>query len=289
MEYDRARRSTSIFKSTLRGEEKLLAEVSGNADVRSLSCSQDGQTIAAYDSDQPMLFLLRDSQLATYRLSRSQPFTRSGLYSFLSPDGHSIKLPEKPVLVSGPDLMADISVFPDERHSVFFMEGHAYVDDAITIQQYVPADGGWTRRDFVVATPDDLRRAEILRQLDPMTRFSRYMALGDRSNSQDWLARLGVRKLFRKYNEPFLISGNYGSCAFPLLDHRRWHTTLGIARINRAGVRTFSLPYPEFEIANDNLSFSKDGCYLLLQGTWSAAEVSGNTHLLAVQGPECKR
>jgi hypothetical protein len=71
------------------------------------------------------------------------------------------------------------------------------------------------------------------------------MVLGDRSNSQDWLARLDVRKLFRKCNEPFLISGNYGSCAFPLPDHRRWHSTLGIARIDRAGVRTFSLPYPE--------------------------------------------
>ncbi|WP_316180222.1 hypothetical protein [Bradyrhizobium sp. SZCCHNS30591] len=295
MEYDPARKTTSIFKSTLRGEEKLLAEVPGNADVRSLSCSQDGRTIVAYDSDPPMLFLLRDSQLATYRLSGYRPFARAGLYSFLSPDGQSIKLPEKPVLVSGPDLMADISVFPDERHTVFFMEGHVYVDDAIGIQKYVPADGGWTKAGHEIKLPKDFSSTEIVRCGDHEVaslvgvETSRYMVLGDRSSPQDWLADIGVRRLFRRYNEPFLISGDYGTCAFPLLDRKHWHTTLGIARIERAGVRTFSLPYPEFRIANDNLSFSKDGCYLLLQGTWSGGVVSGNTHLLAVQSPECKR
>ncbi|WP_315756140.1 MULTISPECIES: hypothetical protein [unclassified Bradyrhizobium] len=295
MEYDPARKTTSIFKSTLRGEEKLLAEVPGNADVRSLSCSQDGRTIVAYDSDPPMLFLLRDSQLATYRLSGYRPFARAGLYSFLSPDGQSIKLPEKPVLVSGPDLMADISVFPDEQHSVFFMEGHVYVDDAIGIQKYVPADGGWTKAGHEIKLPKDFSSTEIVRCGDHEVaslvgvETSRYMVLGDRSSPQDWLADIGVRRLFRRYNEPFLISGDYGTCAFPLLDRKHWHTTLGIARIERAGVRTFSLPYPEFRIANDNLSFSKDGCYLLLQGTWSGGVVPGNTHLLAVQSPECKR
>jgi hypothetical protein len=53
--------------------------------------------------------------------------------------------------------MADISVFPDERHSVFFMEGYAYVDDAITIQQYVPADGGWTKAGHEIKLPKDFQ------------------------------------------------------------------------------------------------------------------------------------
>ena len=226
MEYDPARKSTSIFKSTLRGEEKLLAEVPGNADVRSLSCSQDGRTIVAYDSDPPMLFLLRDSQLATYRLSRYRPFARAGLYSFLSPDGQSIKLPEKPALASGPDLLVGISVFPDEGHNAFFMEGHVYVDGAITIQKYVPADGGWTKAGREIKLPKDFSATEIVRCGDHEVaslvgvETSRYMVLGERSSLQDWLTRVGVRKLFRKFNEPFLIAGDYGVCTFPLLGIR---------------------------------------------------------------------
>ncbi|MGC2777662.1 MAG: hypothetical protein WA418_18705 [Bradyrhizobium sp.] len=295
MEYDSARKSTSIFKSTLRGEEHLLAEVPGNANARSLSCSQDGRTIAAYDSSQPMLFLLRDARLAMYRLSRYRPFARLGRYSLLAPHGRSITLPERPILVSGPDLMKDISVFPDERHNVFFMEGHVYVDDATVIQKYVHADDGWNKQGSGIELPKGFGSTEIVRCGDHEVaslvgvETSRYMALDDGSRAKDWLAQIGVRKLFRKYNEPFLISGDYGVCGFPLLDHQHWHTTIGIARINRAGVQTFSLPYPEFEIANDNLLFSKDGCYLLIQGTWPGGEVSGNTHLLAVQSPECKR
>jgi hypothetical protein len=295
MEYEPARQSTSIFKSNLRGEEHRLAVVSGNADVRSLSCSQDGRTIAAYDSYQPMLFLLRDEQLATYRLSRSEPFTRAGLYSFLSPDGHSIKLLEKPVLVSGPDIMADISVFPDEHHNLFFMEGYVYVANANTIRKYVRTGETWANDGREIRLPKDFGPTEIVRCGDHEVaslvgvETSRYMVLGEPAGSRDWLTQIGVRKLLRTYNEPFLIAGDYGVCAFPLLDHRRWHTTLGIARIDRSGVRTFSLPYPEFQIANDNLSFSKDGCYLLLQGTWLGGEAPGNTHLLAVQSPECKR
>ncbi|WP_456774392.1 hypothetical protein [Bradyrhizobium sp. USDA 4369] len=70
MEYDAQRKTTSIFKGYLNGEEHLLATVSGNADVRSLSCSQDGRTVVAYDSFQQMLFVLRDTKLATYRLLR---------------------------------------------------------------------------------------------------------------------------------------------------------------------------------------------------------------------------
>ena len=295
MQYDAQRKTTSIFKGSLNGEEHLLATVSGNADVRSLSCSQDGRTIVAYDFFQQMLFVLRDTQLATYRLPRFHSFTRVGRYSFLSPDGRRITLPEKPVLVSGPDLMADIAVFPHERHNVFFMERHVYVDDARVIQRFVPAHDGWIKDGGEIRLPKDFSSTEIVRCGDREVaslvgvETSRYVALGDGSGAQDWLAQIGVRKLFRRYNVPFLINGDYGICAFPLLDHRRWRTTLGIARIDRTGVRTFSLPYPEFEVSNDNVSFSKDGCYLLLQGTWSGGEVSGNTHLLAVQVPECSR
>jgi hypothetical protein len=36
------------------------------------------------------------------------------------------------------------------------------------------------------------------------------------------------------------------------------------------------------------VSFSKDGCYVLLDGTWSAHEAPGHTHLLTVQSQQCR-
>jgi hypothetical protein len=85
-----------------------------------------------------------------------------------------------------------------------------------------------------------------------------------------------------------LISGGYGTCGFPLIDHARSSATVGLARLDTNGVQTFSLPYPEIRLINDDVSFSKDGCFVLLQGFWSAPGESGNTHLLGVQSQHCQ-
>jgi len=53
------------------------------------------------------------------------------------------------------------------------------------------------------------------------------------------------------------------------------------------GLRLFSLPYAELRLTNDNVQFSKDGCYVLVQGFWSTGSES-NTHLLASQSQQCR-
>jgi len=292
--YDLARKTTSIVKRELNGDEHLLGEFPGSPDPRSLSCSRDGQTVVAMDTDNQTLFLLRGTEAALYRLSHFWAFSNAGRYSFLAPDGKSITLPEKPEPTSGPDLLRDMKIFPDKRNTVFFMNGYLYVDDATGINKFPEVGGGWTAQEKRFERPSGFDASEIVRCGDRDvaslvgTESSRYLVLDDAPHGKNWLEQIGIRKLFRKYNTPFLISGDYGTCGFPLLDHARWHATIGLASLDASGVQTFSLPYPEIRLINDNVSFGKDGCVVLIQGFWSTQQGDDNTHLLAVQSQHCQ-
>lgn len=292
--YDLARKTTSIVKRELNGDEHIVGEFPGSPDVRSLSCSQDGQVIAALDVEGSTLFLMRGTETALYRLSHDWLFSNAGRYSFLAPDGGGITLPERPSLISGPDLLHDIKIFPDKRSTVFFMDGYLYLDDETGIHKFPAIDGGWAEQGRQFKRPAGFDASEIVRCGDHDvaslvgTESSRYLVLDDVRGRKEWLEQVGVRQIFRKYNAPFLISCGYGTCGFPLLDHARWHATIGLARLDVNGVQTFSLPYPEIRLINDNVSFSKDGCLVLLQGFWSGQQGKENTHLLAAQSQNCQ-
>jgi hypothetical protein len=294
MKYDVTRKSTSVFTRKLNRDEHLLGEFPGSPDMRSLSCSQDGRTIAALGGERSTLFLRRGTETALYRISGYWPFSNAGRYSFLAQDGNSITLPERPDLVSGPDLLHDMTIFPDKLSTVFFMDGYLYLDDKAGIHKLPAVDGGWAEHGQQFKKPGSFDASEIVRCGDHDVASlvgmdsSRYMVLGDGVRSQDWLERVGVRKLVRKYYQPFLISGDYGTCGFPLRDRARSHETVGLARIDTSGVQTFSFPYPELRLINDNVAFSKDGCLALIQGVWIGREALGNTHLLAVESPQCR-
>ena len=294
LRYDIARKTTSILKRELNGDEQVVGEIPGAPNERSLSCSQDGRTIAALGGDSSTLFLRRGTDTALYRLRRYWAYSNAGRYSFLAPDGNSITLPEKPELVSGPDLLHDIRIFPYKRNTVFFVDDYLYEDDHTAILKFPAVDGGWADHGPQFKRPAAFSANEIVRCGDHDvaslvgTESSRYLVLDDVPRQRDWLEEISVRKLFRKYNTPFLISGDYGSCGFPLLDHARWHATVGLARLDANGVQTFSLPYPEIKLINDNVSFSKDGCLVLVQGFWSQQQGEDNTYLLATQSKHCQ-
>ena len=294
MKYDLARKTTSIMKRELSGDEHLLGEFPGSPDPRSLSCSQDGSVIAAMDGYSQTLFLLRDSEAALYRLSQFWPFSNAGRYSFLAPDGKSITLSEKPDLISGPDLLHDMKIFPDKRSTVFFMNDYLYVNDVTGINKLTDVEGGRPAQGQRFKRPPGFEANEIVRCGDRDvaslvgTESSRYLVLDNAPPRKDWLEQIGVRKLFRKYHAPFLISGDYGTCGFPLLDHARPNYTIALASFDANGVQTFSLPYPEIRLINDNVSFGKNGCIALIQGFWSTQQGDDNTHLLAIQSQRCR-
>ena len=140
---DIAREVTSILKRELSGEERLIAQFPGSPDERSLSCSEDGRTIAALDTQREKLFLMQGANTALYRIPRYWAFSNVGIYSLLAPDGRSITLPEAPTLVAGVDLLRDMRILPNDSHSIFFVESHVYVDREDGIHTYLFVGGEW--------------------------------------------------------------------------------------------------------------------------------------------------
>jgi hypothetical protein len=285
--YDVARKMTSIVKRELDGEEHVVGEFPGSPDPRSLSCSQDGQTIVALgigDDYRRSLFIAKGTQTSVYLIPHFWAFSNVGLYSLISPDGKSITLPEMPTLVAGPDLLKDMNVFPNDKvHNVFFMEGYTYLDGDDKIYKYGDTNGEWKVQQEI-KEPRNFSLSEVTRCGDhdvaTLVGFdsSRHTVLDEApASKQDWLERIGVRKLFRKHSEPISITGNYGSCAFQLRRHINLPAN-GLARLDASGLQLFSFPDPEVWIGGDEIIFSKDGCYVLIPGT----------RLLAVQSPRCQ-
>jgi hypothetical protein len=282
--YDVARKMTSIVKRELNGEEHIIGEFPGAPDARSLSCSQDGQTIVDLGGDdQKSLFIAKGTQTSVYLIPHFWAFSNMGLYSLISPDGKSITLPEMPTLVAGPDLLKEMIVFPDVGHEIFFMEGYAYSDVDRSTNRYGYVGGEWKVQQKI-ALPRNFGLSEVLRCGDhdvaTLVGFdsSRFEVLDEvPASKHDWLERIGVRKLFRKYSEPISITGSYGSCAFPLRRRANLQAN-GLARFDASGLQLFSFPDRGVSPGGDEIIFSKDGCYVLIPGT----------HLLAVQSPRCQ-
>jgi hypothetical protein len=168
------------------------------------------------------------------------------------------------------------------------MEGYAYSDVGEKINKYGYANGEWKVQQEI-GEPRNFGLNEVARcgDHDVATLIGdesyRFAVLGEALVSKhDWLERIGVRKLFRKYSKPISITGSYGSCAFPLRSRAvRLGAANGLARFDANGLQLFSFPDPEVWIAGDNVNFSKDGCYVLIPA-------SPATRLLAVQSPRCQ-
>jgi hypothetical protein len=287
--YDLARKITSIKKKELNGDERVIAEFPGTRDEISLSCSQDGQTVAATgNAEQKSIFLMRGTSTALYTVP-SWVLANVSDYSLLAADGNTIRLPKEPTLVAGTDLLRDMKVFPDSEYAVFFMDDYAYQNGKGSIYKIRYVDGEWKRLQEI-KVPAAFAVNEVARcgghdvaSLVGVDSSSAMVLDETLAAKQDWLARIGARKLFRKYDYPMRITASNGACAFPLL-RRPSHgpTAVGLARFDANGLQIFSFPYPEARLVDDNVYFSKDGCYALIQ-------VAGpEVQLLHVESQRCQ-
>lgn len=276
-QYDPARKVTSIEKKELSGDQHVIAEFPENPNERSLSCSDDGDTIAAVNGalGPESLFLLRGARSALYRFSRYYPYSVAGVNSLLSPDGNSIALPEIPQLISGQDILKEMHVFASEKgNSAFFVgESTMYFDSEATLDKYQLVENEW-RKLSKLRMPTSFEPTEIARcgQYDvaslqnDVIEKSRFMVLNEGApSSSDWLARVGIRKVLQKYRDTVKISGRYQTCAFPLVGRtvKPWMAS-GLARSSESGVSIFSFQQSPIALADEEVSFSKDGCYALL-------------------------
>jgi hypothetical protein len=173
--------------------------------------------------------------------------------------------------------------FSRRRTRDFFHGSYAYSDVDRSTNKYDYVDGEWKVQQKI-ALPLDFGLSEVVRCGDhdvaTLVGFdsSRFEVLDEvPASKHDWLERIGVRKLFRKYSEPISITGSYGSCAFPLRRRANLQAN-GLARFDASGLQLFSFPDRGVSPGGDEIIFSKDGCYVLIPGT----------HLLAVQSPRCQ-
>jgi hypothetical protein len=292
---------TTIESRSIDGRTRTLFELPDRGDERSLSCSVDGSTIAALDSDQDHLYIFKASQVSVYKFTRRLLYSVFGKYSLLSPDGAMISVPGEPIHVSGPDVLTQMRFLRTERgENAFFDGGNAYVDKDRSIELYQYGDNGWKKQRSIAKPPgfavEEISRcgSQVLASLSDDDDF-RFLTLDESATGGvDWLNRVGVRGLLRAFNNLVDIDGGYGRCVFPLLRKRDVRKLLlGIATFDNERMQRFSIDGPLLAFSDDEIRLSKDGCYALLLTFKQVPEIPQFTMrqqavVLKLAAPGCK-
>jgi hypothetical protein len=261
---------TAVESRFIDGRTTTLFELPGPGDENSLSCSVDGSTIAALNTTQDRLYILKASQLSIYKFDRGLFFSVRSSHSLLSPDGSTISVPGDPIHVSGPDVLKQMR-FLKTKTKVYFEGGSAYLDEDRSIDLYQYGDDGW-KRQRSIAKPAGFYVNEISRC------GSRVLAsLGDDNNARflsldepskgraDWLKSIGVRGLLGAFSDHVKIGGAYGRCVFPLLGTRDVRNIiLGIVTFDNEATHRFSIAASPLSMSDDDIHLSKDGCHALI-------------------------
>jgi len=300
--YDQSNRKSLVVTKGLDGQERVIAEFPGNPNERSISCSEDGKTIAALDGQRKTLFVAHNASKSLYRFSRYYAYSITGMRSLLAPYGGGISLPEIPELLSGPDLLKEMKVFIFENGDrTFFEMDNMYLDSDKEIIKYRHSDDGWKSGEkfdkpsnFYVRDIARCAKRDIATLSDDET--ARFMVLESRHiDGQDWLHNIGVRRILQNYRATIVITGSYGHCAFPLYSLRsRGLVAEGVIRVDSQGLTKFVFPEPRVGLANDEVLFSKDGCYVLVRMFAQVPDVAQFTlpqkvRLLRVSSRQCTR
>ena len=263
--------STSVEARSIDGHVRALFQFPGSGDERSLSCSQDGSTVAVLDAEKSQLFILKASEISVYRFAKPLLYSVSGKYSLLSADGSMISMPGDPIHVSGPDVLRQMRFLRTGRDEevAYFEGGVAYVERDRFLDVYQYSDGWKKQRSIVKPSGFDAREiircgSHIVASLGDDNN-SRFLTLDEQSKGRiDWLNRIGVRGLLRSFSSLVVINGGYGRCVFPLQAKRDVrHVLLGIITFDDKGIQRFTIDGPPLAWSDDEMHLSKDGCYAL--------------------------
>lgn len=276
--YDQVATKTRVVRKDIDGRVVSVGEFPGTPNERSLSCSDDGETIAAI-SERTVLYLSRGGRRALYKLPHYWAYAFSGVHSLLAPDGNSIILPEVPQLISGDDLLAEMKIFfVKEDASPFFVKSDVFSAKNELIIRYVQAESEWKN---VGATriPPGFDVSEIAacgsHYVASLTddESARFLLLNDVASTQkntsakhDWLGKIGVRKVLKRYRSTLAIIGSFGRCSFPLypVDSDPWLGD-GFVTFDDEGLRKFLFSVPHAPLSQREIFLSKDGCFALVQ------------------------
>jgi len=297
LKYDRFQHLTSIIKKDLSGAESSMGSFPGFPDERSLSCSDDGGTVAALEGFRNILFISKGKERAWYEFSKYFAYSVIGVNSLLSPDGRTINLPEMPQLIGGSDILREMQVLIFDREQVFSTDASLYLDGNGKITQLnynrLNRENSFEKDDgFYIRELAACGGHHIATLSDDDT--FRFRDLDVPVNSPDWLDGIGAKKLMRSYSDQ-IIYGRYGICAFPLIESdARMFKVEKMARLDGTGLKIFSFAESNTVLASDEVSFSKDGCYALIQRfseVWEPVQFTmpQQVRLLGVESDQCNR
>jgi hypothetical protein len=263
---------TAVVARSLDGQTRTLFELPGFGDDNSLSCSTDGSTIAVLDMHQDYMFIFRAAQVSIYKFDRDLFYSVRGESSLLSPDGSTVSAPGDPTHVSGPDVLKQMRFLRTDRlQDAWFAGDGAYVSNEHSIDVYQNGDEGW-KKQRSVSLPADFGVNEISRCGDRILvslgddEKTRFITLDEPPKGRDdWLAKMGVTDLLRKFKSFVKVHGAYGRCVFALVGKRDIRNVLlGIVIFDGERMQRFSIAPRPLAISGDEISLSKDGCYALV-------------------------
>jgi hypothetical protein len=277
--YDQSANTTSIRSSSLDGNEKVVARFTGPPDQRSLSCSDDGATIAAFNADKTAFYIVRSGRLSAYSFDRPLLYSVAGLHSILGGNGKIIALPSMPHHFYGPDIINDFTLFVQkDAEQAYIVNNTVYANDGNRKFAYDLIDQIWVKRN--TATLSTGFGVNEISECDGRIIVSssndeivNYYVLG--GPDRDWINKVGITKLLRTFSNTVDITGGYGHCGFPLISRADIIRSIivAVAVVGRDNVEIVSIPPPTTSLGGGEILLSKDDCYALLSVFKQAPDV----------------
>lgn len=280
---------STIVLMRLDGTEQELLRIDGILAASSLSCSDDGLTIAVLRENPPRsvdLFLFRSGRLSQYRLDRWPISPIRGKASLLSADAQSIALPARPILVSGPDVVAEMNLFVYADGNVFFVGSKLLHDRNATIEMFAKASAGWQLEASI--TKD---RSKYINEVghcfghmlavvaDERTeRNDLYDLSGGKLEKPDWVETVGFGNMIRSAGSIDAAISDFGRCALAITRPRA-NTDAGaplrqFSIIDSNGLSAYRLVVKSAVTPSTHrIGLTKDGCHAIATAFVSAPQI----------------
>jgi len=292
------------------GEATEIFNISGKILAGTLSCSDDGQTIAFVrengETDGFDLFIVKSGIASQYHLSAwSSAFPIEGTTSLLSEDGAGIALPAKPIHVAGPDVIQKMHSFIYDGKP-YFSNGSLIYDHGRFIQGFSFTGDFWKTHFSISKDP-----LFFIQQAGYC--FGHTIAVGQIEESEDDLeqlydlthgrlekVRLGgfsdllSRAKRMKLGSLLTSASRYDKCIYAFAN---WESTKydlkGFAIVERNGAHFYRIQEnltndgDEITLANFRIGVTKDGCAALVSTYANAPRIGqnhrGSSHVLALR------
>ena len=276
--------TSSIKLVSFDGAQKEILKVAGGVLPDSLSCSDDGKTIAFVRKNEASqdygLFIIKEGVVSEYRLSFwADEYPIEGTRSLLSEDGHGIALPGNPSHVGGPDVIGDMSLFVYENGKPFFVNNGMLFDHGKALES-LSFDGKAWQRTFIIEKDPSvfleqaglcLDRTIALATADEAEKPGKlYDLTSGGFQKPAWLDSSHLVARAMRFGSGLVAASGYNRCLYLV---ERWATKhfdlKGLAAVERAGVSVFAVPKglsgngEETTLASRRIGLTKDGCYVL--------------------------